>query len=140
MEALSIVRGSSSSPSHEPHEPLEAAQARYQEATIADITNAEYRDLGDALASIFSASSPHPQPSESATIQHSVIDGDLSSCSETGGSSLTSGDLMLAGSGSSSCGSPSGAAQQEGKSPASSDSEDESGKQKTIKLPQSKSR
>jgi hypothetical protein len=130
VEALGIVRGSSSA--SQPHEPLEQA-ATAQAPGLQDpisLSNAEYKDLGDALASILFASSPRPPPNQLSEAAMSdsqpSVEDDLS-CSSAQ-SSLTTDDPR----------SPAAAAH--GKSPASSDSEEESsaGKQKTIKLPQSK--
>lgn len=124
MEALGIVHGGSSSPQHEP---LEAATA-HSPSTTADISlsNDELRDLGDALVSILSASPlPQEKPSEAA-----AQPGDETPSGAQSGDSLP-GDQPC-----------SPAAIQE-KSPTSSDSEAEessAGKQKTIKLPQSKKR
>ena len=130
VEALGIIHGSPSA-----YEPLEQA-ATAQGPSLQDpisLSNAEYKDLGDALASILFASSPRPPPNQLSEAAMSdsqpSVEDDLS-CSSAQ-SSLTS--LSTADPGS-----PAAAAH--GKSPASSDSEEESsaGKQKTIKLPQSK--
>ena len=127
VEALSIVRDS-------PHEPMEAAHSPSEQITVdsaanANLSSAEYKDLGEALASIL-AHSPRSR----------VSSGPSSLSSESAQTSLTSQDLAEVSGASGD--EPASPAAQGKHSAASSDSEEEGSreqsKKKAIKLPQSK--
>ena len=160
MQALSIVH---SSPELEPQtHSLEAVQPTEDAANFDNLSTAELTDLGDALASMLATGNHVEQTTTTATatsyeessLSQSPLTNRISSCSspedKSANTSITSQDIIdvvdLDVSDGVSAASPENASLLGGKSPASSDSEEDYSisddhvkkNGKIIKLPQSK--